>query len=71
MRITFHVGPFTVTITVQRTKRKNRHSAKWRFFVKYFAKTPYKANRLSQYLFIFIIAKGGAAVKCLLDTLWL
>ena len=29
MRITMHIGSFTVTIIIK--KRKNRHSAKWRF----------------------------------------
>jgi len=28
MRITLHIGPFTVTIIV---KRRNRHPARWRF----------------------------------------
>ena len=28
MRITFHIGPYTVTITVKETHKKNRHSAK-------------------------------------------
>ena len=31
MRITFHIGAFTVTIMV---KRRNRHSGKWRFLKK-------------------------------------
>ena len=30
LRITFHVGNFTVTIIIK--ERKNRHSAQWRFF---------------------------------------
>jgi len=29
MRITFHVGDFTVTVMIR--KRRNRHPARWRF----------------------------------------
>ncbi len=32
MRITFHIGRYSVTIIVYERKKSNRHSGKWRLF---------------------------------------
>jgi len=59
MRITLHIGAFTVTIVI---KRRNRHPGRWRFLWETRASTGLTAWRQRPFS-ISIIGQQGYAVK--------